>query len=106
VHDDPLRLLARLEWPDDVAGAVITLETVLADGRSQLPEEPVAAREAAARDPRRHEARLAVAVLADGEAASALRWRSHDRDAEVSIAGGALVPALTEALRATFARQP
>jgi hypothetical protein len=102
-HDDPVTLLARLEWPDEVTGAVIALETVMAGRDRALPADPVAAREAAARDPGRQEARLVVAVLADGTAASALRWRAHDQDEDVST-GTDLVPVMTEALRSTLRR--
>jgi hypothetical protein len=101
-HDDALALLAAIEWPPDVRGAVVAFETVLVDADHPLPADPVAARQVAARAPGRQEARLVVAAVAEGPAAAALRWRNHDRDEDVTIADGALVPAVSDAVRATL----
>jgi hypothetical protein len=87
------RLLTRIEWPPAVRGAAAVLERIVLsdDVEAALPAE--ADPEAAARDPRRHEVRLAAAVTRDGRAYCAIRLRDHDRD-DAILEGDQLVPGL------------
>lgn len=86
-------LLARLAWPDAVAGAAVVVERVIMadDGDVML---------AAGSHPER-DVRLAVGVLRDGSDWCALRMRAHDR-AEDRVMGPGLVPGIAAALLATF----
>lgn len=86
-------LLARLAWPEAVAGAAVVVERVIQahDGEVAL---------ASGSHPER-EVRLAVGVLRDGTDWTVLRMRAHDRAAD-RAQGPGLVPGLAEALTATF----
>lgn len=103
-NDDIEELLAHLGWPEQVAGAAITVErvTVPPEVEEQAPEDPQAAVEFISSHPLREEVRLAVGVLRTGESWTALRARSFDSDDKVGQ-GSALVPNLVEALAASFA---
>lgn len=100
--DQPLEdLLATIEWPAEVLGVALVLETVVLPPAAEeaLPEDRPDV--AAAAHPEREEARIAVAVLRDGSRACALRWRRHDDDTDVLTAPD-LAPGLAEALAATL----
>lgn len=102
VLDGPVAaMLAGIDWPDPVVGAVLVLETVAVpdDVEDEAPEADAAAW--AARHPRRQEARIVVGVLRTGSRAAALRWRGHDADEDV-VTGPDLAPALTDALGRTL----
>lgn len=104
--DEPLdELLARIEWPVDVAGCAVVLETVSLPADVAPPQAATGehARVAAwvAAHPRREEGRLIVGVLRDGARAAALRWRSYDDPADL-VVGPDLAPALAGALASTL----
>lgn len=96
-------LLGGIAWPDTVLGAAIAVERVVVPPEAErgLPSDPEAALEALARDPRRRDVRLLVAVTRDGQARCLLRQREHDRDDQVAM-GEDIAPGLAHALKATF----
>lgn len=74
--DDALGDLARISWPETVAGAALSVQRVL---------EPD------------HDVRLTAGAMRDQRVATAVRYRSHDTDAEVAIGPG-IAPRLERAL--------
>jgi hypothetical protein len=78
-HEGPVDLLARVAWPDTVAGVAVTVERFVVN-RGE-----------------REEVRIAVGVLRDGARWSAVRVRAHDDDADV-LDGPDLVPELADAV--------
>ena len=92
--------LARIAWPDSVAGCALSQEIViLPPGAQDSPDSP----SAAAEHPDRREARLVVAVLRDGTSAAVLRLRSRDASGEEELLTGPdLAPNLVTALLATL----
>ncbi|WP_037573053.1 PPA1309 family protein [Phaeacidiphilus oryzae] len=98
--------LATIAWPDAVAGCALVVERQMLppSAEAQLPEGLSEAKLAAwvAEHPEREEVRMTVAVLRSGARETALRLRSKDTANEV-LTGPDLVPALAEALSATFA---
>ncbi|CNF29011.1 Uncharacterised protein [Mycobacterium tuberculosis] len=95
--------LASIAWPDAVEGCAIIMERVVLPpgAEDEIPEDEAEAAAFAASHPGREDVRMVVGVLRDGARHSALRLRRHDSDDEV-LAGPDLVPALAEALAATF----
>ncbi|MDQ6937720.1 MAG: PPA1309 family protein, partial [Actinomycetota bacterium] len=75
--DQPLdEALAGIEWPPQVTGCALAQEIVMLPPEAEAAlSHPLAVSEAAAH-PQRREARLVVAVLRDGQAASVLRLRA------------------------------
>lgn len=65
--EDLLGDLARIAWPADVAGAALSVQRIL---------EPD------------HEVRLTVGALRTEQAATALRYRSHDSEEHVAVGAG------------------
>lgn len=96
-------VLAGIVWPDEVAGvAAVAERLVLPPGADvDLPEDPAAAKEFAAEHPDRQEVRMVAAVLRTGEAACAMRLRSHDAD-DLVLTGPDLIPGLLTLLHATL----
>lgn len=96
-------LLGRIAWPDEVDGALVSVERVVVPPGAErdLPEDPDAAAEALAAHPDRQDVRLIVAVLRGGESVCLLRQRAHDTDDKVAI-GHDIAPGLVTALQATF----
>ncbi len=96
-------LLAQLAWPEAVAGAAVTCEriTLPPEAESEIPEDPAAAEEFIANDPRRQDVRMAVGVMSTGESWCALRLKAYDNDDSV-LGSVDLVPELVEALKNTF----
>ena len=95
--------LASVMWPDGVSGCALVHEVLV------LPPDVEAARpdtedeqQYALAHPGRREVRLAVAVLADGTSASAVRLRSPGDAPDELLFGADLAPNLTAALLATF----
>jgi hypothetical protein len=74
--EDVVADLARITWPDDVAGVALSVQRVL---------EPD------------HDVRLTVAAMRNQEVTTALRYREHDRDDQVAVGPGT-VPRLERAL--------
>lgn len=97
------QLLARIAWPDAVAGAALVCERVVVppEVERDLPADPDEAVEALMAHPQREDVRLAVGVLRDGTTSCALRTRRNDDDLAVGT-GPDLVPGLTAALTATL----
>lgn len=95
--------LASIAWPDAVEGCAIIMERVVLppEAEDEIPDDEAEAAAFAASHPKREDVRMVVGVLRDGARHSALRLRRHDSDDEV-LAGPDLVPALAEALAATF----
>lgn len=94
-------LLAAIEWPPEVAGVALVLETVLLPADAEHAAPTTRPDAWAAAHPDREEARVAVGVHRDGSRAAALRWRRHDDDSDVVTAED-LAPALADALAATL----
>jgi hypothetical protein len=96
-------LLGGIAWPDAVLGAAFALERVVVppEAERDLPVDPQAAMDALAKDPRRQDVRLLVAVTRDGRARCLLRQRAHDSDDQVAM-GDDIAPGLVHALRATL----
>lgn len=104
--DEPLGdLLARIEWPADVVGCALVMETVSLPEDVTPPDDvsgdELAAATWAAAHPRREEGRLTVGVLRSGARAATMRWRSFDDEADLVI-GPELAPALADALALTL----
>lgn len=78
--EDLLGDLARIAWPDDVAGAAVSTLQVL---------EPD------------HDVRITVGALRDQTHATALRYRAHDFDDAVAVSAG-VVPLLERAVYDTL----
>ncbi|MFI0357863.1 PPA1309 family protein [Actinomadura sp. 9N407] len=95
--------LATIAWPETVTGCALVLERVVLPpgAEGEIPEDEGEAAEWAAKHPAREDVRMVVGVLRDGTRHSALRLRRHDVDDEVLV-GPDLVPALADALAATF----
>ena len=96
-------LLARIAWPDQVAGCALALERIVVPPGAErdLPEDSDAALQAISEHPDRKDVRLLVAVTRDGSARCLLRQRDHDSDDRVAL-GDDIAPGLVHALRATF----
>ena len=96
-------LLARIAWPEQVAGCAIAVERIVVppDAERDLPQDAAAALAAVAEHPGRADVRLLVAVTRDGAARCLLRQRDHDSDDRVAL-GEDIAPGLVHALRETF----
>jgi hypothetical protein len=96
-------LLARIAWPETVAGTAIVVERLMLPPHVErlLPEDDQAALRFLAGHPERQEMRLAVGVLRDGRRACVVRLRAYDRDDSV-LTGQDLAPGLGDALAATL----
>lgn len=65
--EDLIADLRKIAWPEDVAGAAVSVQRVL---------EPD------------HDVRVTVGALRDQTVATALRYRAHDTDGEVAVGAG------------------
>jgi hypothetical protein len=74
--EDVVADLSRITWPDEVAGAALSVQRVL---------EP------------EHDVRLTVAAMRNQDVTTALRYREHDSDDQVAVGPG-MVPRLERAL--------
>jgi hypothetical protein len=102
--DGPLdETLGHIMWPAGVRGCALVHEVLVLPPQAEADRPELADPEEYARaHPERREVRLAVAVLADGTTASAVRLRgAPERDDELLL-GTDLAPNLTEALLATL----
>lgn len=103
-QDEPLeQLLARITWPEAVAGALAVVERVVLppEVEEQVPDDPAEASAFAAAHSQHEDVRIAAGVLRSGESHCVLRLRSHD-DEDALVQGGDLVPRLVLALRETL----
>jgi hypothetical protein len=97
--------LARIGWPAEVVGCALCQEIVMLPPSAEAEFADLAVDLAASRaadHPDRREARLVVAVLRTGEAASLLRLRGTGDTAEDLLTGADLAPNLVSALAATL----
>ncbi len=102
-HRDLTDLLTGMTWPSTVLGIAVVAERIVLpnDADDELPTDPDEARQLAARDPRRHELRVAAAAMRDGSGYSLLRLRDHDDDAAL-LAGPQLISGLSGLLSASL----
>ncbi len=93
--------LVRLSWPDGVDGCAVAVErTFLPAGvEVDLPDDPVAAAEAVAAHPDRHDVRVVVGVDRGRRQHGVARLRAHP---EELLGGTDLVPGLAEVLAHTL----
>src|SRR5699024_9987617 len=98
--DDLADALARITWPEQVAGCALVQEIVVLppSAEDELPTEADQAKSTAAQHPDRQEARLVAAVLREGGESYVMRLRTGD---EV-VQDPSLAPNLLHALRETF----
>lgn len=96
-------MLARLAWPDDVAGAALAIERIVVPPAAErgLPADPERATDILAAHPDRKDVRVLVAVDRSGTSLCLLRQREHDADDAVAI-GRDLAPGLVHAVSMTF----
>ena len=98
--------LAQIGWPPEVVGCALCQEIVMLppSAEAELADLDVdAAASRVVEHPERREARLVVAVLRTGQAASILRLRGTGDTAEDLLTGADLAPNLVAALAATLA---
>ncbi len=102
-EDDLEEVLGHLGWPEQVAGAAITVERLVVppEVEDQAPEDPEEAIQFISNHPSRADVRLAVGALRTGESWCALRTKAFDSDDKVGQ-GTNLVPNLVEALLASL----
>jgi hypothetical protein len=97
--------LAQVGWPPEVIGCALCQEIVMLPpaAETELADLDVDAAVSRVTDhPDRREARLVVAVLRSGQAASILRLRGTGEVAEDLLTGADLAPNLVAALTATL----
>jgi len=95
--------LGHIMWPDGVVGCALVHEVLGLPPQAENDRPALTDPEEYARThPDRREVRLAVAVLADGASASAIRVRSDAGADDELMFGTDLAPNLTEALLATL----
>ncbi|MEY4312381.1 MAG: hypothetical protein RLZZ571_1151 [Actinomycetota bacterium] len=103
-EQDLEELLGTIAWPDEVLGAVLSIERIILppDAESSLPKDNESELvEVAATHPDRRDVRMVSAVLRDGTNLNALRYRDHDEPDSVAIAPN-LIERLNDSLLATF----
>ena len=103
-EQDLEELLSIIAWPDEVLGAILSIERIVLppEAESELPtKDDQELIEIAAEHPDRRDVRILSAVLRTGENLNALRYRSHDELDAVAVAPN-LVERLNESLLATF----
>jgi hypothetical protein len=93
--------LARIEWPNIIAGAAIVVERVVLPPEAEKALANVAHPDVEARaHPQAREMRIVAAVARSGEHMCAVRMLGAPDDSVLT--GNDLVPGLAEALAATF----
>lgn len=95
------RILARISWPDAVAGCALALERSFlpAGHETELPDDPVAAERYVAQHAQRQDLRLIVGVLRDGSAHALARLVDRPDDL---LSGPELAPGVVSVLAATL----
>ena len=104
-NQDLVELLGTIAWPENVLGAVLSIERIVlpAQAEENLPNTDDAEwLTEVATNPNRKDVRIISAVMRDGTNLNALRYRDHDELDAVGIASD-LVPNLNESLLTTFA---
>ena len=95
------QVLARIEWPDAVAGAAAVVERVVLPPAAEAHLGAEEAERVAAEHPDRDEVRVAAGVLRDGRGHCVVRLRSADSD-DARVEGEDVVPGLVRLLSATL----
>jgi hypothetical protein len=97
-------MLARIEWPDVVHGAVAVLHRIVLppEAEDAVPDDPMDAGAFALAHPQHREVRMGVGVARSGAAHCVIRVRPGDHNDEAVLQGRDLVPGLVSALRATL----
>jgi hypothetical protein len=107
--EEPLEaLLARIEWPDTVHGAVVVVHRLVLppEAEDEVPDDPMDAGAYALAHPQHHEVRMGVGVVRGGVAHCVIRVRAAEAGDEAVLQGRDLVPGLVSALRATLDEDP
>lgn len=105
IAEDALEeLLPRLEWPDTVAGAALTVERIVLpqDAQDASPEDPEEALAYAQEHPARTDIRVVVGVNRKGESWCEVRSRRFDARENVGK-GSNLAPGVVQSLQLGFA---
>lgn len=94
-------VLARITWPDAVAGCAIVLERSFlpAQFEAEVPEDPIAAERFVASHPQRQDLRLVAGVLRGGAAHCLARLVRNPEDL---LSSPELAPGVVSALTATL----
>ncbi len=96
-------MLARVAWPEDVAGVALAIERIVVppEAERDLPDDSDGATQALMNHPDRQDVRILAAVIRGAESICLLRQRQHDSDEHVAI-GPDIAPGLVHALSATL----
>lgn len=96
-------MLARVAWPEDVAGVALAIERIVVppEAERDLPDDPDGATQALMDHPERQDVRILAAVIRGEEPICLLRQRQHDADENVAV-GADIAPGLVHALSATL----
>ncbi len=96
-------VLGQIGWPDEVLGAALVHEVVILPGDiGEHPPDDVDPHEWASAHPDRRDARIAVAVLRNGDKASCIRVQGKDGATDEVVVDDDLVPGLVQALAETL----
>lgn len=100
-ESDLPRVLARIMWPDAVAGCAMALERSFLPSKfeTDLPDDPVEAERFVGTHPERQDLRLVVGVLRSGAAHCLARLVTQPEDL---MSGPELAPGVVSALAATL----
>ncbi len=95
--------LARIAWPESVAGVALAIERIVVPPAAErdLPPDPDAALAALAAHPDRRDVRLVAAVTRAGARTCLLRQRAYD-SADMVASGPEIASGLLDALAATL----
>ncbi|MEP7054861.1 MAG: PPA1309 family protein [Actinomycetota bacterium] len=103
LEQDLAEVLEQIGWPDDVLGAALVHEVVILPGTiGEQPPDDVDANEWASAHPDRRDARIAVAVMRDGDRATCIRVQGKDGAEDEIVVDEDLVPGLLQALAETL----
>jgi hypothetical protein len=103
LEQDLTEVLPQIGWPEDVLGCALVHEVVILPGDiGESPPDDVDPNEWASAHPDRRDARIAVAVLRDGQRASCIRVQGKDGNEDEVVVDDDLVPGLVQALAETL----
>jgi hypothetical protein len=102
-EQDLTEVLPQIGWPDEVLGCALVHEVVVLPGDlGDRPPDDVDPDRWASTHPDRRDARIAVAVMRDGQRASCIRIQGRDGADDEVVMDDDLVPGLAQALAETF----